>query len=151
MALYTPQAQRRRQMMIFVVAAFVLGAVLGGFTGRLTAPTPADRVADVREQARQTTSQLRVLSLHVEAGAVSLGTGGDAGAGLALKRADDDLTRVLEQAPWVTTERGNTLRGQLHELERTASTGADTKPFAANVDRLADDIDTTFGLTSAAP
>jgi hypothetical protein len=149
MALYTPQAQRRRRLVILAVAAFLLGGVLGGFAGRLTAPTPADRVADVREQARQTSSQLRVLSLHVEAGAASLGAGGDAGAGLALQRADDDLTRALEQAPWITAERRNTLRTHLHELERAASVGAATKPFAVDVDRLASDIDTTFGLTSA--
>jgi hypothetical protein len=149
MALYTPQAQRRRRLVIVAVAAFLLGGVLGGFVGRFTAPTPADRVAAVREQARQTSSQLRVLSLHVEAGAASLGAGGDAGAGLALRRADDDLTRALDQAPWITAERRNALRTHLHELERTASSGAATAPFAANVDRLATEIDTTFGLSPA--
>jgi hypothetical protein len=103
----------------------------------------------VREQARQTSSQLRVLSLHVDAGAASLETGGDAGARLALQRADDELTRAVEQAPWITAERRNGLFTQLHELERAASAGAATKPFAADVDRLATDIDTTFGLSSA--
>jgi hypothetical protein len=149
MALYTPQAQRRRRLVIVAVAAFLLGGVLGGFMGRFTAPTPADRVAAVREQARQTSSQLRVLSLHVEAGAASLGAGGDAGAGLALRRADDDLTRALDQAPWITAERRNALSTHLHELERTASSGAATAPFAANVDHLATEIDTTFGLSPA--
>jgi hypothetical protein len=105
----------------------------------------------VRGQAEQTSAQLRVLSTHVEAGAVSLGAGGDAGAGLALRRADDDLTRALEQAPWITAARQNALRTRLHELEREASAEAATKPFAADVDRLANDIDTTFGLTAAAP
>jgi hypothetical protein len=151
MALYTPQAQRRQRLLILAVAAFLLGGVVGGLAGRFTAPTPADRVADVREQARQTSSQLRVLSLHVDAGAVSLGTSGDAGAGLALQRADDDLTRALEQAPWITADRSNALRTHLRELERAAKTGAATKPFAADVDRLASEVDTTFGLTSAAP
>lgn len=149
MALYTPQTQRRRRLLIFAVAAFVLGGVLGGVAGRLTAPTPADRVAAVRAQAQQMSAQLRVLSLHVEAGAASLGAGGDAGAGLALQRADDDLTRALGQAPWITAQRQNTLRTRFRELERAASAGAATKPFAADVDRLAGDIDTTFGLTSA--
>ncbi|MBV9164331.1 MAG: hypothetical protein JO281_22935 [Pseudonocardiales bacterium] len=132
-----------------VVAAFLLGGVLGGFVGRFTAPTPADRVAAVREQARQTSSQLRVLSLHVEAGAASLGAGGDAGAGFALRRADDNLTHALDQAPWITAERRNALSTHLHELERAASSGAATVPFAANVDRLATEIDTTFGLSPA--
>jgi hypothetical protein len=149
MALYTPQAQRRRQLVILAGVAFILGGVLGGFVGRFSAPTPADRVATVREQARQTSSQLRVLSLHVEAGAASLGTGGDAGAGLALQRADADLTSTLEQAPWITAPRRAALTTHLHELERTANTGSATKPFAADVDSLATEIDTTFGLSPA--
>lgn len=149
MALYTPQAQRRRQLVILAGVAFILGGVLGGFVGRFSAPTPADRVTTVREQARQTSSQLRVLSLHVEAGAASLGTGGDAGAGLALQRADADLTSTLEQAPWITAQRRAALTTHLHELERTANTGSATKPFAADVDSLATEIDTTFGLSPA--
>lgn len=146
MALYTPQAQRRRRLIGVAGAAFVLGGVLGGLVGHFTAPTPQEQVAAVQEQARQTSAQLRVLSLHVEAGAASLGAGGDAGAGLALRRADDDLTRALEAAPWVTADRRTALRTHLHELERAASSGAATAPFAANVDQLATEIDTTFGL-----
>lgn len=151
MAIYTPQAQRRRQLLIMTVVAFLLGGLLGGIAGRFTAPTPADRVAAVREQARQTSSQLRVLSLHVEAGAASLGTGGDAGARLALQRADEDLTRALDLAPWVTEDSRKALFARLHNLERAAGGTAATAPFAADVERLADDVDTTFGLTSAAP
>lgn len=148
MALYTPQSQRRRQLLILAVVAFLLGGVLGGLLGRFTAPTPADRVASVREQARLTSSQLRVLSLHVEAGAASVGAGGDAAAGLALQRADEDLSRVLEQAPWVTQAQGNALRAHLHELERAPRGGSATASFARGVDGLANDIDTTFGLTT---
>ena len=151
MAIYTPQAQRRRQLLILTVVAFLLGGLLGGIAGRFTAPTPADRVAAVREQARQTSSQLRVLSLHVEAGAASLGSGGDAGARLALQRADQDLTNALDLAPWITEDRRNGLFARLHNLERAASGAAATAPFAADVEGLAKDIDTTFGLTSAAP
>ncbi|HXT43529.1 MAG TPA: hypothetical protein VN748_05355 [Pseudonocardiaceae bacterium] len=150
MAIYTPQAQRRRQLVIVTVVAFLLGGLLGGFVGRILAPTPADRVASVREQARQTSSQLRVLSVHFEDNAASLAAGGDAGAGLALQRADDDLTRVLQQAPWVTTQQGTNLLNNLHGLEAAVRAGATKPPFASNVDRLAQDIDTTFGLASPA-
>jgi hypothetical protein len=150
MAIYTPQAQRRRQLLIFTVVAFLLGGLLGGFVGWFLAPTPADRVASVREQARQTSSQLRVLSVHFEDNAASLAAGGDAGAGLALQRADDDLTKVLKQAPWVTAQQGTQLLSNLHGLEAAVRAGATRPPFASNVDKLADDIDSTFGLASAA-
>jgi hypothetical protein len=148
MAIYTPQAQRRRKLLILTVAAFLVGGLLGGIVGWSIAPTPADRVAEVREEARQTSSQLRVLSLHIEASAASLGAGGDAGARLALQRADDDLARALARAPWITADRGQRLITKLHELERTASGAAATAPFADEVNRLATDIDDTFGLIS---
>lgn len=149
MVLYLPQAQRRRQLVIVAVAVFLLGGVLGGFAGRFTAPSPADRVAAVREQARQMSSRLRVLWLHVQAGSAPSGAGGNADTGLALRRADGDLTRALEQAPWITAERGNVVLTHLHELEHAASSGAVTAPFAADVDRLATEIDTTFGINPA--
>ena len=151
MAIYTPQAQRRRRLLILTAVAFLVGGLLGGIVGWSMAPTPADRVAEVREEARQTSSQLRVLSLHVEAGAASLGAGGDAGARLALQRADTDLTRTLDRAPWITADRRNGLITKLHELERTASGAAKTAPFADEVDHLATDIDNTFGVTATAP
>ncbi len=149
MAIYTPQAQRRRTLLILTVAAFLAGGLLGGVVGWFIAPTPADRVAEVREQARQTSSQLRVLSLHAEEGAASLGAGGDAGARLALQRAEVELTQALDRAPWITAERRNGLVAELRELERTAGGAAATAPFAAGVDRLAGEIDTTFGVNSA--
>lgn len=151
MAIYIPQVARRRQLLILTVVTFLLGAVLGGIVGWCLAPTPADRVASVREQARQTTSQLRVMSLHAEKGAISLRADGDGGAKLALQRVDSELTDVLAQAPWITADKRNALRAQLRSLQRVASTGAAAKPFAADVNRLATAIDTTFGLTSAAP
>ncbi|HET9257651.1 MAG TPA: hypothetical protein VFO16_20950 [Pseudonocardiaceae bacterium] len=150
MAIYTPRAQRRRQMLILTVAAFLLGGLLGGVAGRLAAPTPADQVAAVREQARQTSSQLRVLSVHFGEKTASLAAGGDAGAGLALRRADDELTQALADAPWITAEQGAKLHHDLQSLERATHDGATAPPFADNVDRLAKDIDTTFGLASAA-
>jgi hypothetical protein len=148
MALYTPQTQRRRRLMIFVGVAFVLGGLVGGLIGRVTAPTPEQRVAQVQEQARQLTAQLRVLSLHAESGAASLGADGDAGSALALRRADDDLARVLELAPWVPAHQGEVLRARLHELSRAADTQSARPAFGADVDRVADDIDATFGLAT---
>jgi hypothetical protein len=150
MAIYTPRAQRRRQMLILTVTAFLLGGLLGGLTGRFTAPTPEDRVAAVREEARQTSSQLRVLSVHFGEKTASLAAGGNAGAGLALRRADDELTQALAQAPWITAEQGASLHRALQSLERATREGATQPPFADNVEQLAKDIDATFGLASAA-
>jgi hypothetical protein len=150
MAIYTPRAQRRRQLLVLTVAAFLFGGLLGGVVGYFIAPTPEDRVAAVREQARQTSAQLRVLSVHFGEKTASLAAGGDAGADLALRHADEELTQALAQAPWITTEQGAKLHHDLQLLERATREGATQPPFADNVDRLARDIDTTFGLASAA-
>lgn len=149
MAIYTPQAKRRRLLLIATVAAFLAGGLLGGVVGWFIAPTPADRVAEVREQARQTSAQLRVLSLHAEEGAASLGAGGDAGARLALQRAGVELTQALERAPWITAEHRDALVAELREVGHAADGAVATAPFAAEVDRLAADIDTTFGVNTA--
>ncbi|HEU0089859.1 MAG TPA: hypothetical protein VFQ77_19790 [Pseudonocardiaceae bacterium] len=148
MALYTPQSQRRRRLVVAVAVAFLLGGVLGGLLGRLTAPTVAEQVAQVQEQAREISAQLRVLSLHAAAGAASLDAGGDAGTGLALQRADQDLAGALGRAPWIAAGSGRALQNRLHELQRSASTRAATSAFAADVDRLASDIDATFGVSA---
>ena len=148
MAVYIPQATRRRRLLIVAAATFVLGGVIGVLAGRLTAPTPAERVAAVQEQARQVSSQLRVVSLHSQAGAASLGGGDDGGAALALRRADADLGTALGRAPWIPAQRGNALRDRLHELERTPAAQVRDAAFAASVDRLAADIDTAFGLAA---
>ncbi len=71
----------------------------------------------------------------------------DAGSTLALQRADGDLARALDQAPWIAPAQGSALRTQLHGVERAASARAATPAFAADVNRLATDIDRAFGLT----
>ena len=91
MAIYVPQARRRRTTILVGVAALVVGAVLGGVVGRSSAPTVEDRVRSVRNEARAIASQLRVVSLHENSGAESLTGGGDAGADLALQRTETKL------------------------------------------------------------
>jgi hypothetical protein len=132
--------------MVLVVAGVVAGAVLGVLGGRLTAPTVQDRVAAVRVQAQEVSAGLRVLSIHAESDAASVAASGDGGAQLALQRADGLLTDVLAQAPWITTAAGADLRDRLHELERTAPGAAATPAFGAGTDRLAADVDRTFGV-----
>jgi hypothetical protein len=147
MALYTPRSQRRRNTLLLSLATLVLGAALGVLGGRLTAPTVDDRVVAVQGQARQITSQLRVLSLHSEAGASSLGASGDAGADRALQRVGTDLTNAFDQAPWIPAAERDKLRGGVQDLERRAPTEASHPEFGKAAGQLADDVDKTFGLT----
>lgn len=146
MAIYVPRARRRRQLVLLTLAGLVVGAVLGVLVGRLTAPTVAERVAAVQQQASQVTAQLRVLSLHAEAGAVSVGVPGEGGAELALRRADADLGKALDEAVWIPVGQRNGLRRRLEDLERGAGDDAARPAFGAAVDRLANDVDQAFGV-----
>lgn len=147
MAIYTTQSARRRKLGALVALGFVLGATLGLFGGRFTAPTVEERVAQVRKEAQVVSAQLRVLSLHSEAGAASFGAGGDAGADLALRRANEQLATTFDQAPWITQTQRTDLRQRLTELERIAPADASKPEFGAKVDQVAADVDRTFGTT----
>lgn len=147
MAIYTTQAARQRKLAVLVAIGFVVGLGLGTLAGRLTAPTVEDQVAEVRGEALAVSPQLHVLSLHSEAGVASLGTGRDSGADLALRRADEQLGKAFDRAPWITNNQRADLRQGLTELQREAPTGAASPQFAARVDQLAVDIDRTFGGT----
>ena len=51
-ALYIPASRRRRQTIVFVVAALVVGSILGVIAGRASQPSVTDRVHSVQEKAR---------------------------------------------------------------------------------------------------
>jgi hypothetical protein len=147
MAIYVPQARRRRHTILVGVAALVVGAVLGGVAGRSSAPTVEDRVRSVRKEAQAIASQLRVVSIHEGSGAASLSGGGDAGADLALQRTETNLKALFKRAPWVTSKMAADLVGQTTTLRAEAPRQADSEAFGKQVDGLAGQIETTFGAS----
>jgi len=145
-AIYGPQARRRRTLILVRVAGLVVGAVLGAVAGRSSAPTVEDRVRSVRGEARAISSQLRVVSIHEEENASSLGNG-DAGADLALRRTETDLRRLFRRAPWVPSKAAADLVADTAALRAAAPGQARTPAFGKQVDGLADRIETTFGAS----
>ena len=145
MAIYVPRARRRRNLIIVGVVCAVVGAALGLGLGRSSAPTVEDRVRSVRTEARDIAAQLRVVSLHESAGAVSLGDNGDAGADLALRRTEGNLNRLLKRAPWVPSKTATDLLADTVALRTEAPGQARSPEFAKRVDGLADRIETAFG------
>jgi hypothetical protein len=144
-AIYVPQARRRRKVVVVGVTGLVVGLVLGAVAGRSSAPTVEDRVRSVRAEARAVASQLRVVSLHEEAGTASLAASADAGADLALRRTETDLRRLLRRAPWVGTKTATDLLGATTALRAAAPGQARTPAFGQQVDGLADRIASIFG------
>jgi hypothetical protein len=145
MALYIPTSRRRRQTIVFAVVALAVGLVVGLLAGRASVPSLTDRVHAVQEDARQTASGLRVLSLHEQAGAVSTETGGAGGADLVLQRTRDELQGELSKAPWLAAAARQQLLDELSALD--AQTDRNTPAFASAADALASHIDDTFGLS----
>ena len=149
MALYVPAGRRRRRAALFGAAALLVGLGIGLIAGRATSPDVGERVRATQRQANVVTAELRVLSLHQEAGAASQTAGDDNGAAFAIRRARIDLTAALDDAPWITSATRQRLLTSLDELLADAA-GAEGPEFAGAVNEAAADIDAAFGATSAA-
>jgi len=133
-AIYVPASRRRRTTIAIAVVCAVAGLVLGVVAGRGTSPSLADRVHDVQEQARQATSQLRVVALHEDAST------GSAGNELALRRAHDKLVDALAGAPWIDAPAGKALVASLDAI--------DARSTASEIERVAKEIDAAFGISA---
>jgi hypothetical protein len=114
----------------------VLGLLLGGLAGRLSAPSVQDQVRAVRSDAQQTTAGLRVIALHD-----SVGTG-SGGTDLVLKRTRTELEDELSRAPWVSSSTGSALLAQLSALDDRSDEGS--AEFGAAAEALATRIDSAF-------
>ncbi|MCU1602223.1 MAG: hypothetical protein JWO22_2932 [Frankiales bacterium] len=136
MALYIPEARRRRRVLVAAVLALVAGLVVGGLAGRLTAQSVDDRVKQVRADAQDTSAGLRVIAIHDSAG-----TGGG-GTDLVLTRTDSELRSEFSKAPWISTTTRSALLDQLAALRSRTDPG--TKAYGAAAEALAAAIDKAF-------
>jgi hypothetical protein len=129
---------------LFVVAALVVGLVIGVFAGRASSPSLTDRVHTVQEKARETAAGLRVLSLHGQVGATSTGTPGNGGADLVLNRTRAELESEFSGTPWLDAAARKQLLDELDALD--AQSDRTSPAFASAADALASHIEATFGL-----
>ncbi len=136
MALYVPEGRRRRRLLVAAVSALVLGLVLGGLVGRLSAPSLTDRVRAVQDRAHTTSAGLRVISLHTQAGT------GAGGATLELKTTKDELEAEFRDAPWLSTATKTALLDQLAQL--AARTDDSSASFGTAAEAMARAIDSAF-------
>lgn len=145
MALYIPAGRRKRRTVLVAVGAIVVGLLLGFGIGRSTAPTAAEQVRSVQDDARQVSSGLRVLALHDEAGAIATQGSGDGGAQLVLERAQEDLRAAIDDATWIAPAEGEALLAELAAL--AARTDRTDSSFGTAAEATAARIDAAFGLS----
>ena len=132
MAIYVPASKRRRNAIIIAVIALLAGLAPGLVFGRASAPSLEEQVADVQDQARAAASELRVITLHEDAGT------GNQGAELALERAHDDLSDALDGAPWIPDADAEALLAAVDDLDASSS--------ADEIEQVARQIEVAFGL-----
>lgn len=147
MALYVPPSRRRRRTLVIAGTCVVAGLVVGVILGRVTTPSVADRVRDAQEQARQTAAGLRVLSLHIRSGAASTAADGEAGTELVLRETGEELQQAFGESSWIGPSQRAALVQELEGL--SAQTDRTSTTFADAADRLAADIEDTFGIGEA--
>jgi hypothetical protein len=123
----------------------VVGLVLGAGLGRMSAPTVEDRVADVRNDARDTASGLQVISLHAEATTVGAG-----GTDLVLARTARELADEFDRAPWIDSGQRRIVLQALTDLTGRQDKGSPA--FGEAAGRLATMITDVFaGRPVSAP
>lgn len=144
MALYVPQARRRRRLVLSVAGATVLGLAIGAVAGRVSAPTVHDRVDQVQTSSRDIAAGLRVVALHT-----AETTAGAGGTDLVLERTGRDLAREFERAPWISGEQRSLLLADLNRLR--AQPDKATEEFGRAVDAFATTIENVFRGRFAAP
>jgi hypothetical protein len=137
MALYVPQARRRRRVLLIAAATLVVGLVLGAILGRVSAPTVDDRVADVHSRAKDIAASLGVVSTHIEDTTVGAG-----GTDTALQHAGESMEANFRDAPWLSPEQEQILRDTLTGLKNTAQ--KNTKEFAARIDAFITMVEDLF-------
>jgi len=135
-ALYIPEARRRRRVLLAALTGLVIGIAGGALGGRLSAPSVGDQVQSVRDDASSTTAGLRVISLHDQAGT------GAGGTDLVLSRTKSELEAEFADAPWLSRTTRNRLLAQLAALR--ARTDQGTPAYGDAAEALAAAIDAAF-------
>jgi hypothetical protein len=149
-ALYVPAGRRRRNAILGLVGALIVGLVIGGVLGRATAPTVSDRVASIRDSARAVTSRLRATPLEYEkqlSGSSEFRAGGTVVQ--SLTDAQSSLESALADAVWLSAAQRREIEHPLDELVTAARTKVTAKVYAAMVEAVATKIDAALGSDSS--
>lgn len=136
MALYVPAGRRRRNLILGLVGALIVGVLLGGVVGRVTAPTVSDKVSSAQDSAREITARLQATPIEYAkqlSGSTEFKSGGTVVQ--SLTDAQKAMAAALDDAVWI----GPMQRKDLEDALGAVITGARAKVAAARYQKLVDD------------
>jgi uncharacterized membrane-anchored protein YhcB (DUF1043 family) len=145
--LYVPAGRRRRNLILGLVGALVVGVIIGIAVGRVTAPTVGDKVSSVQSSADEVTARLRATPVEYRQelqGSSEFRRGGTVLDGLAEARTSLDTT--LADATWLGRTQRRDADAALAALVDAARAKVAADRYAQLVDASANRIDAVFGL-----
>jgi hypothetical protein len=148
-ALYVPAGRRRRNVILGLVGALIVGLLIGGVIGRVTAPTVSDRVASVRDSAREVTARLRATPIEYRKqlrGSNEFRAGGTVVDSLTSARSS--LQSTIDDAVWLSDAQRQEIEDVLAVLLSAARAKVTAQVYAALVDESATKIDAALGSES---
>lgn len=150
MALYVPAGRRRRNVILGLVGALIVGLLIGGAIGRITAPTVSDRVASVRDSAREVTARLRATPIEYRQqlrGSSEFRAGGAVVDSLTGARSS--LQSVLDDAVWLSAAQRQEIVHALDDLLAAARAKVTAREYTSMVEEVARKIDAALGSDSS--
>jgi F0F1-type ATP synthase membrane subunit b/b' len=146
MAMYIPPGRKRRRLLLWIGASVLVGLVLGGILGRITAPTVEDKINSARDDAAAAVAQLQALPLEYEkqlSGSSQFKDGG--GVDDALARTRGQLDEAISNAPWITPTQIDAVHKAIDGLRDDAASQVTGATFQRNLDQATETITTIFG------
>jgi gas vesicle protein len=146
MAMYIPPGRKRRRLLIWITASVIVGLVIGGILGRVTAPTVDDKVQSVRDDAAAAVAQLQALPIEYEkqiSGSKEFAKGG--GVDDALARTRSQLDDAIGNAPWLGPSQIDEVHKAIDDLRKDAQQQVSGAEFQHNLDQATETITNVFG------
>jgi hypothetical protein len=146
-ALYVPAGRRRRNLVLGLAGAVVVGLIVGFLLGRATHASLDDEVATVQDSARAVTARLRATPVEYaqeRRGSSEFSHGGTVLDSLADARRS--LRDALDDAVWLGPAQRREATAALDVLVSAARAETAARRYRALVDTSANRIDVVFGL-----
>lgn len=148
MALYVSDSARKRNLVLGIAGALVLGLLIGFVAGRATSKGLEDEVGAVQDQAIAAATAFQRIPIEYEQ-AVD-GAGGESTSTIddAIGSAEDQLKAVYGEAIWLGDGASDATDEAVADLRQVAADGGSADEFQAAVNEVVAAIEDTFGIAA---